>query len=66
MITVKAFNIIHQGRKNQNTTWFFSDVKHFGSGEITEDFLLENFDLIKPKDVERQNNTKLKIISKSK
>jgi len=69
MITVKAFNVIHQGRKNQNTTFWFSERKlYFLLGAlyqdetVTEDFLLRNFDIIKPKDVKMQKNTSLKIL----
>ena len=63
MITIKAFNVIHQGRRNQNTTFFFSERDYsFNKNEITESFLLHNFDLIRPPDVYKQTNTTLKIL----
>lgn len=63
MITIKAFNVIHQGRRNQNTTFFFSERDYFlNTDQITESFLLHNFDVIKPPDVFKQKNTTLKIL----
>lgn len=64
MITIKVYNVVHQGRKNQNTTFWFSERNYnLKKEDITEEFLLKNFEIIKPIDVFKQKNTTLKIIS---
>lgn len=62
MITIKIFNVVHQGRSNQNTTFTIweKDLKY--SANVTEEELLKDLQNIKPIDVEIQKNTSLKII----
>lgn len=68
MITIKLFNVIHQDRRNQNTTFnIFGIGKDYGfvnDMEISEEFLLKNLSDIKPANVELQKNTSLKILNK--
>ena len=62
MVTVKLKNCIHQNRKNQNTTFFFSERNYgFNKGDIvTGDWVLNNLELL-TSDIKRQNNTKVEI-----
>ena len=62
MTTVKVKNCKHQGRNNQNTTFFFSERDYgFVKGEIvTPEWVLENLTTIKY-DIEKQHNTKVEI-----
>ena len=62
MVIVKLKNCIHQNRKNQNTTFFFSERKYgFNKGDIvTCDWVLNNLELL-TSDIKRQNNTKVEI-----
>jgi hypothetical protein len=62
MVTVKIKNCKHQGRNNQNTTFFFSERDYgFTKDEIvTPEWILQNLSTIK-KDIEKQNNTKIEI-----
>lgn len=54
MITIKAYNVIHQGRRNQNTTYWFLD-QDYGYTEDTPDAIIEtDLETHKPKDVELQ------------
>lgn len=68
MITIKLFNVIHQDRRNQNTTFnIFGIGKDYGfvnDMEISEEFLLKNLSDIKPANVKLQKNTSLKILNK--
>jgi hypothetical protein len=63
MITVKVTNCVHQGRRNQNTTFFFSERNHgFGKDDdVTEDWMLLNLNTL-ANDILPQNNTKIKLI----
>jgi len=69
MITIKLFNVIHQDRRNQNTTFnIFGLSKDYGfvnDTEISEEFLLKNLSDIKPANVKLQKNTSLKILNKT-
>ena len=69
MITIKLFNVIHQDRRNQNTTFnIFGIGKDYGfvnDMEISEEFLLKNLSDIKPANVKLQKNTSLKILNKT-
>jgi hypothetical protein len=62
MITIKLFNVVHQGRRNQNTTFNIFGGDYGLNKDVDEVTLLKNIDIIKPKDVEIQKNTSLKII----
>lgn len=62
LITVKVTNCVLNGRKNQNTSFYFSP-KNFGfikGDEITENWVLNNLNNLK-KDIFSQNNTKIKL-----
>ena len=62
MVTVKLKNCIHQNRKNQNTTFFFSERKYGFNREdvVTSDWVLNNLELLTA-DIKRQKNTKIEI-----
>ena len=65
MVIVKVKNCKHQGRNNQNTTFFFSE-RNFGFVKdeiVTPEWVLQNLSIIK-KDIEKQNNTKIEIEQK--
>lgn len=67
MITIKALNCIHQDRKNQNVTfniWQRQYGDKIDVNEITEEWILHNFQKLKPIDVELQKNTKVKILNR--
>jgi hypothetical protein len=64
MITIKLFNVVHQGRRNQNTTFNISSREYGLDKDVNEATLLKNINIIKPKDVEIQKNTSLKILYK--
>jgi len=64
MITIKLFNVIHQGRSNQNTTFNIFGNDYGLDKDVTEEILLKNIDRIKPKVVGIQKNTSLKILYK--
>lgn len=66
MITIKLFNVIHQDRKNQNTTFTFWENNFKFTEEVTEEELMEVIEKIKPADVQIQKNTSLKIIDRRK
>lgn len=58
MISIKLFNVKHQGRSNQNVTFSI-----FGYGaDMTEEKILKSLKSLKPVDVELQKNTSLKIL----
>lgn len=63
MIIVK--NCIHQNRRNQNTTFLFSERKYgFKKGDtITDDWVLNNLELLTV-NIKRQKNTKIEIEQK--
>lgn len=62
MVTVKIKNCKHQGRNNQNTSFFFSERKYGFSKDdiVTPEWVLENLNIIQ-KGVEKQNNTTIQI-----
>ncbi len=65
MVTVKLKNCIHQNRKNQNTTFCFSERNYgFSKGDIvSDDWVLDNLELLTA-DIKRQKNTKIEIEQK--
>jgi hypothetical protein len=62
MVTIKVKNCKLNGRNNQNTSFFISEMKYgFTKGDVvTPEWVLENLTLIK-KDIEKQNNTTVQI-----
>jgi len=66
MIVIKISNCVHQDRRNQNTTFIIwkRDYSPLTEDEVTEGWVMENIELIKPKGVETQKNTSVKILSK--
>lgn len=63
LITVKVTNCVLKGRKNQNTSFFFSP-RNFGfnmGDEITELWVLNNLNNLN-KNIQTQNNTKVTLI----
>lgn len=64
MITIKLFNVVHQGRRNQNTTFNIFGGDYGLDKDVTEETLFHNINKIKPVDVEIQKNTSLKILYK--
>ena len=62
MTTIKVTNCTYKDRKNQNTTFFFSEIEFgFGKGDvITEQWIIDNLNKIK-KDILPQKDTKVKI-----
>ena len=62
MVTVKVKNCKLDGRNNQNTSFFFSEMKYgFTKGDVvTSEWVLENLSVIK-KGIEKQNNTTVQI-----
>jgi hypothetical protein len=68
MTTIKILNCIHQGRPNQNTT--FTIYSRFAGDRpienITEEWIMNNLNEIKPIDVQLQKNTSVKIIYQRK
>jgi hypothetical protein len=62
MVIVKVKNCKYQGRKNQNTTFLFSqrDYGFLKDEIVTLEWVLENLNTIK-KDIEKQHNTTIKI-----
>ena len=64
MIVIKAFNVVHQGRKNQNTSYWFSE-KQFGySKDTPDDVIVSELNIHKPKDVQLQKNSFCKIVNR--
>ena len=64
MSKIKLFNVVHQGRKNQNTTFNIFGGEFDLDKDVTEEILLKNLESIKPAGVELQKNTSLKILNK--
>ena len=62
MVTVKLKNCIYQNRKNQNTTFWFSERKYgFNKGDtVSEEWVLDNLELLTA-DIKRQKDTKIQI-----
>lgn len=65
MITIKAFNVVHQGRKNQNTTYFFVNTKYGYTKETPDEVIINELEIHKPKDIELQKNSFCKIINRN-
>lgn len=63
MIVVKILNCRHQNRSNQNTTFviYRDKYKPLRDFDVDENWVMENFNNVKPKDVELQKNTTIKI-----
>lgn len=62
MVLIKAYNVNHQNRPNQNTSWWIHERDYgLNKDQISESALMRNFDQICPPDVVKQKNTKLKI-----
>lgn len=59
MITIKAFNVVHQGRKNQNTTYNILDTY---SAETPNSIIEQELIIHKPKDIQLQKNSFCKVI----
>lgn len=62
MITVKVKNCKLNGRNNQNTSFFFSEMKYgfIKDDVVTPEWVLENLSIIQ-KSIEKQNNTTIQI-----
>ena len=65
MITIKAFNVIHQGRKNQNTTYFIVNRDYGYSKETSDEVIINELHIHKPKDVQLQKNSYCKVIKRT-
>jgi hypothetical protein len=65
MIAIKILNCVHQGRRNQNTT-FTIHSKDTGKPIelLNEEWVLANLTELKPIGVELQKNTSVKILYK--
>ena len=62
MVIVKVTNCVFNGRKNQNTTFWFSEYDFgFRLGYVTEEWISNNIEKIKP-NIKVQKCTKIKII----
>ena len=62
MVIVKLKNCIHQNRKNQNTTFWFSEKKYGFNKEyvVTSDWVLNNLELLTA-DIKHQKDTIIEI-----
>lgn len=65
MITIKAYNVIHQGRRNQNTTYLVLDKDYGYTKDTPDELIIQELNIHKPKDVELQKNSHCKIIRRN-
>lgn len=65
MITIKAFNVVHQGRKNQNTTYFITNKEYGYTKDTPDEIIISELYIHKPKDVQLQKNSFCKIIHRT-
>lgn len=65
MTTIKAFNVIHQGRKNQNTTYFFVDRDYGYTSETPDETIINELHIHKPINVSLQKNSYCKILERN-
>ena len=66
MITIKAFNVIHQNRRNQNTSYNIFEKDYNYTSETPDNVIEQELIIHKPKDVQLQKNSFCKIIYRRK